>query len=51
MQGCKIAAILLVGGHLFETGATTDARLLEMSKGAIPLAQAALADLADRAAP
>jgi aminoglycoside phosphotransferase (APT) family kinase protein len=45
MQGYKIAAILLVGGHLYETGATTDARLLDMSKGAVPLAQAALADL------
>ena len=48
MQGFKIAAILLVGGHLYETGASSDARLLEMSKGALPLAQAALADL-DRA--
>jgi aminoglycoside phosphotransferase (APT) family kinase protein len=46
MQGYKIAAILLVGGHLYETGATTDQRLVEMSKGAIPLAHAALADLA-----
>lgn len=46
MQGYKIAAILLVGGHLFETGASSDGRLLEMSKGAIPLARAALADLA-----
>jgi aminoglycoside phosphotransferase (APT) family kinase protein len=45
MQGFKIAAILLVGGHLFETGASSDARLLDMSKGALPLAQAALADL------
>ena len=45
MQGFKIAAILLVGGHLYETGASADARLLEMSMGALPLAQAALADL------
>ena len=46
MQGLKIAAILLVGGHLYATGASTDRRLLEMSKGAVPLAQAALGDLA-----
>jgi aminoglycoside phosphotransferase (APT) family kinase protein len=46
MQGLKIAAILLVGGHLYETGASTDRRMLDMSRGAIPLAQAALADLA-----
>jgi aminoglycoside phosphotransferase (APT) family kinase protein len=45
MQGYKIAAILLVGGHLHATGASSDGRLLEMSKGAVPLAQAALADL------
>jgi aminoglycoside phosphotransferase (APT) family kinase protein len=48
MQGYKIAASLLVGGHLYETGASTDARLLQMSLGALPLTQAALADL-DRA--
>lgn len=47
MQGYKIAAILLVGGHLFRIRASTDQRLLDMSKGAVPLAQAALADLAD----
>jgi aminoglycoside phosphotransferase (APT) family kinase protein len=47
LQGYKIAAILFVGGHLYETGASTDARLLEMSKGADLLAQAALADLDD----
>jgi aminoglycoside phosphotransferase (APT) family kinase protein len=46
MQGLKIAAILQVGGHLHQTGATSDPRLLEMSMGAVPLAQAALADLA-----
>lgn len=46
MQGFKIAAILLVGGHLYETGSSTDRRLLEMSNGAVPLAQAALGDLA-----
>jgi aminoglycoside phosphotransferase (APT) family kinase protein len=46
MQGLKIGAILLVGGHLYETGASTDRRLLDMSQGAVPLAQAALADLA-----
>jgi aminoglycoside phosphotransferase (APT) family kinase protein len=45
MQGCKIAAILLVGGHRYETGASADQRLLEMSKGAVPLARAALVDL------
>jgi hypothetical protein len=45
MQGYKIAAILLVGGHLYETGASSDPRLLEMSKGAVPLAQVALTDL------
>ena len=45
MQGFKIAAILLVGGHLHEIGASTDPRLLEMAMGAVPLAQAALTDL------
>jgi aminoglycoside phosphotransferase (APT) family kinase protein len=45
MQGYKIAAILLVGGHLYESGASSDRRLLDMSLGAVPLAQAALSDL------
>jgi aminoglycoside phosphotransferase (APT) family kinase protein len=45
MQGLKIAAILLVGGYLYESGESSDRRLLDMSLGAVPLAQAALADL------
>ena len=45
LQGLKIAVILLVGGHLYESGHSTDTRLLEMAYGVPPLTQAALADL------
>lgn len=44
-QGLKIAVILLVGGHLYESGRSTDTRLLEMAYGVHPLTQAALFDL------
>jgi Phosphotransferase enzyme family len=45
LQGLKIAVILLVGGHLYGSGQSTDARLLDMAYGVDPLTQAALADL------
>jgi aminoglycoside phosphotransferase (APT) family kinase protein len=45
LQGLKIAVILLVGGHLYGSGHSTDTRLLEMAYGVDPLTQAALADL------
>ena len=45
LQGLKIAVILLVGGHLYESGQSTDPRLLEMAYGVGPLTLAALADL------
>jgi aminoglycoside phosphotransferase (APT) family kinase protein len=45
MQGFKIAAILLVGGHLYETGASSDRRLRVLSRGALRLDPAALGDL------
>jgi aminoglycoside phosphotransferase (APT) family kinase protein len=45
LQGLKIAVILLVGGHLYGSGQSTDPRLLEMAHGVAPLTEAALADL------
>jgi aminoglycoside phosphotransferase (APT) family kinase protein len=45
LEGLKIAVILLVGGHLYGSGHSTDGRLLEMAYGVDPLTQAALADL------
>jgi aminoglycoside phosphotransferase (APT) family kinase protein len=46
MQALKMAAILLVGGHLFEHGHTTDPRMKEMALGGRPLLQMGLHELA-----
>jgi aminoglycoside phosphotransferase (APT) family kinase protein len=45
MQALKMAAILLVGGYLFEKGHTNDPRLKEMAGGAKPLLQMGLREL------
>jgi aminoglycoside phosphotransferase (APT) family kinase protein len=44
-QALKMAVILLVGGHLFDTGYSDDIRFLEMTYGIRPVTQAALLEL------
>lgn len=45
MQSLKMAAILLVGGHLFAQGHTEDVRLQQMALAAPPLLQGGLREL------
>jgi aminoglycoside phosphotransferase (APT) family kinase protein len=44
-QGMKMAVILLVGGHLFDTGYSDDVRFLEMTYAIEPLTRTALHEL------